>query len=299
MIKRLQNILSSTEPENKEVLWFHIFNGKVVQKLYLNGGWTSISSQGGGGGGDVDLSDYYTKPQVDSKFALKSSLSKYVTTKAAESFVTKSDLDDYIPNLSNYYTKNDTDNIFAKQGTLSAFNKYVDGNFVKHNQLQGYVYKAQLDEAINSLEDIYAKSNLVEGLVNAIEYIQNDYLTSQDLSNYVTISSLDNKLEDYTYSKSHLQLNYAKKLDLSNLDERVAEIEEKYVKSSQIADFVDSQTVDQLIYNAIKDLPTESDVQTIVDNSVDQAVQGLASEDYVTQQIEATLGVINAQLEEV
>lgn len=243
MIKRLQNILSSTEPENKEVLWLHIFNGKVVQKLYLNGGWTSISSQGGGGGGDVDLSDYYTKPQVDSKFALKSSLSAYVTTKTAESFATKSD--------------------------------------------------------ISNLENIYAKSNTVEGILKEVENIQNDYVTSSDISNFIDSDAL----KGYTYSKEQTDKKYATISSLDGLgqllDERISSIEEDYVKNSQIAGFVDSQTVDQLIYDATKDLPTKSYVQTIADNSVDQAVQGLATEDYVTQQIEATLGTINAQLEEV
>lgn len=68
-------------------------------------------------------------------------------------------------------------------------------------------------------------------------------------------------------------------------------------------DYAKKKEVNEALNALAEQIPTdyltEDDLEDYAKTSDIPSVQGLASETYVTQQIEATLGVINAQLEEV
>jgi hypothetical protein len=68
-------------------------------------------------------------------------------------------------------------------------------------------------------------------------------------------------------------------------------------------DYAKAEDVNDALNALAQQIPTdyltESDLQGYAKTSDIPSVQGLASEDYVTQQIAATLGTINAELEEV
>ena len=81
--------------------------------------------------GEVDLSNYYNKTEIDTSLGLKFNASDIA------SYYTKTQTDALIPDLSNYYTKAHTDNLVGnKQDTLTAgTNITISNNTIQSQQV--------------------------------------------------------------------------------------------------------------------------------------------------------------------
>lgn len=177
----------------------------------------NIDNNNNGGGNNVDLSNYYTKNEVNNK------LEGYVEDDVLGSYYTKNEVNELIDNidiptqeidLSNYYTKTET-------YSQSEVNALIDGISAGNVELTNYYTKTEVDSMIPS----------TEGFITEIP------------SEYVTDSELTAK----GYLTEHQSLDdYAKLTDIPSLDgysltshtheEYISSIPSEYITESELND---------------------------------------------------------------
>ena len=101
-----------------------------TEYVWINGGWELLGTV------DLDLTDYYTKTEVDD---LLPNMSNYYT---------KSETNSLLPDLSNYYSKIDLDGKVIPIGSLSEF--FENGDGVVFYDETGNTRTAYTNEGINA-----------------------------------------------------------------------------------------------------------------------------------------------------
>ena len=175
---------------------------KVMTNYFICTGTDNINIDNNNGGGnnvvDVDLTNYYTKSQVDNK------LNNYVEDDVLGSYYTKSEVNDLIDNidiptgntnvdLTNYYTKNEV-------------NDLMDGIAIPPYEpdLSDYYTKDEVDDLIDGivippyepdLSDYYTKeevNDLIPSTDGFIKEIPSEYITETELNDkgYATIDDI-------------------------------------------------------------------------------------------------------------
>lgn len=202
---------------------------------------------------EVDLSQYYTKTEVDAKipdvsnFATKDEVAAIeakvdaivipeVPTKVSElendaGYITAADIPE--TDLSNYYNKSETENLIA-EAVKDIEHPPVD--------LTGYATEEWVtNQGFAKIEDIPS----VEGLVTE-EYLENNYVTTTALEtkNYVTNTVLEEK--NYITTQE-VNSTFVTKQDVENtyvtnqtLSETVQTIEETYVTEAEVTQKVET-----------------------------------------------------------
>ena len=144
---------------------------------------------------EVDLSDYYTKSQIDGKGYLTSVPSEYVTETELNSknYATKKDLEDIEIdvdiNLDDYYTKQQIDS----KGYLTS----VPSEYVTETELNSKNYATKEDlkdiEVDVDMSNYYTKEeiNRMIGNVNSI---------LDAVLNYSDLSDVESRLNDLLYT---------------------------------------------------------------------------------------------------
>jgi hypothetical protein len=150
----------STDKKNNRMIM--VFSILIILFFILSGiGCTppALKDKDGGAGAETDLSDYYTKEEVDGLIAgVIAELGTYYTKEEVNNLIaelsgndinlnnyyTKAEVDDLLagnsPDLSAYYTKTEVDNLIAGSSTdlSSYYTKYeVDTMFAAHSY--GYI----------------------------------------------------------------------------------------------------------------------------------------------------------------
>ena len=122
----------STDPKTQNI---------YDEYLYANNAWEQVGSTA------VDMSDYYTKTQVDTL------LDDYATKNDISTFITEDDL----ANLNGYATQNElTEDEDVISNTVAFLNKKVDDNT---EQIDNKANKADITVLKTYADNIYAKSS--------------------------------------------------------------------------------------------------------------------------------------------
>lgn len=161
-------------------------------------------------GGEVDLSSYYKKNEVDSKLSLKAD-SKDVYTKSQT--YSKTEINNIIDNietgtggtvdLTNYYKKNEVNNMLATKADNSTISTLATKTELSLKANSSDVYtKREVDELIDSIEtgtggttpvDTYSKSEIDLKLS-----LKADSANTYSRSELYTRRQIDSKLSDKT-----------------------------------------------------------------------------------------------------
>ena len=130
---------------------------------------------------EPDLSDYYTKSQVDNLIP-----TDYVPTTQLNDYYTKTQVDGLIP--TDYLVESDLEGYALKSE--------IPTDYVKTTQLNDYYTKTQVDGLIptdyvptSKLNDYYTKDETVA-------LIPTDHLTAEDLQPYYTKTEVDDLIDD-------------------------------------------------------------------------------------------------------
>lgn len=303
--ERLQIVATHNEPLNKHVIWL---KGNVFRK-WDGSGWEIIGGGGSGttnynelenkpsingkplignvnievGNSQVDLSNYYTKQDIDNKNFLTEhqSLEEYATKEWVENkgFVVE------IPNI-------DLTDYATRQFVLDEITKaQLNGGEV---DLTGYVTKLELQEVANSIPSIegFATETFVTEKINEAQLGRDENEESIDLSIYATKEWVeDNYLSDiptdYITEEELGNKGFALEADLSRYQESISDLDTirqgafkgatalQSIPSEieqQIADKVDKNTLAPVAtsgsYNDLSDKPTIPD--TITENTVSE-----------------------------
>ncbi len=205
---------------------------KVMTNYFICTGTDNINIDNNNGGGnnvmDVDLSNYYTKAQVDSMIPSTEGFiteipSEYVTDSelTAKGYLTEhQSLDDYakltdIPSLDGYSLTSHThedyiSSIPSEYITESELND--KGYLTQHQSLDDYYTKTEVDNKINASGNFDSTQYYTKSEVDA--KIPTDYITSIP-SEYIT----ETELNDKGYLTQHQSLtNYYTK---SEIDEKI------------------------------------------------------------------------------
>lgn len=193
-------------------------NGEDIynEYMYIDGKWEVL------GNTTVDLSDYYTKEEVNSTFATIASLSNYalkselptVPTKVSElendlGFLTEhQDLSDYalkseLPDVSDFVKQNELQNYV----TLGTYNSAIDNLNSQTSALAALIGDAATKAELNEVKENYALKSELPNL--------DDYTTKTYVTDYVAEAIANAKLEGGEGSDIDLSI-YAKKTDLGN-----------------------------------------------------------------------------------
>lgn len=182
-------------------------------------------------GGEVDLSSYYKKNEVDSKLSLKAD-SKDVYTKSQT--YSKTEINNIIDNietgtggtvdLTNYYKKNEVNNMLATKADNSTISTLATKTELSLKANSSDVYtKREVDELIDSIEtgtggttpvDTYSKSEIDLKLS-----LKADSANTYSRSELYTRRQIDSKLSDKTdvSRTTTLELELNKKANSSDV----------------------------------------------------------------------------------
>lgn len=187
-----------------------------------------------------DLSDYYTKSEIDTKVSglssriniINSSLSnyyvkdasdaRYLQSSALDNYYTKSEVDAIAlgeeVDLSDYYTKSQVDGFI--NGIQNSFGNYYnktasDERYLQSSALNSYYTKTESDERYlqsSALNNYYTKSE-VDAIALGGEVDLSDYYTKSEVDGF--INGIQNSFGNY-YTKTAADERYLQSSDLSN-----------------------------------------------------------------------------------
>lgn len=275
-------------------------NGNVVR--------TKIAVGGDGGSGFVDLSDYYTKDEIDRKIEDIENgdvdLSDYYTKKEVDDKIDGIDIPEV--DLSNYYTKTQVDkkidNIDIPEVDLTGYatenwvknQGYLDGipsDYVTETELANkkYATTTQLNSKQDSLvsgkniktingQSIIGGGNITivggDGDVDLTGYYTkgevDDLIDNIDLSEYVKNTEFIGVAQQVTANQANI-INQGS--EINNIDGRLTNVEKDYIKSSDVDLTGYAKSSDLIpIYQNITNL--QGQVQTLDSNKQDVLVSG-------------------------
>ena len=198
---------------------------KVMTNYYIVSESDSIDIPTGGT--NVDLSDYYTKSQIDIK------LSDYVEEDVLGSYYTKNEVNDLLDNvtigdgeinLNNYYTKSEVDAKIPKNYITSIPSEYVTETELS-SKLTGYSKTNHTHNYLTSIPSEY---------ITESELSAKGYLTQhQSLNNYYTKGEVDTKLRGYSTS-GHTHSQYLTQHQSLSGYAKLTDIPTDYVTESKL-----------------------------------------------------------------
>lgn len=178
-------------------------------------------SSGEGGSANADLSNYYTKGEVNTKLQTYSKTShthtEYLTEDALnENYYNKGEVNNLIDglstgdgevNLTNYYTKDEVNNLIPKDYLTEIPSEFITETEL-NKSLSGYA-------KLTDIPTDYIKS-IPSEYITETELNAKGYLTQhQSLSNYYTKSEVDSKIPiDYITEDELNDMNFATKSEL-------------------------------------------------------------------------------------
>lgn len=156
------------------------------------------------GGGDIDLSNYYNKGEVDTKldakldvetynsdkstFALKTELSDYLTTSnAAETYQPKGNYLTEIP--SEYITETELSESLSNKLDVSAYTQdkstfalksEIPTDYVSDSELANYALKSEIPDVSN-----FATTSTVNGINSRLQTVETELNGATELSNNI------------------------------------------------------------------------------------------------------------------
>ena len=173
---------------------------------------------------NIDLSEYYTKSEVDTtlnSYAKLSSLEDYTTNESLnttlEAYATKQYVDNGLANidLSEYYTKSEVDTTLNSYAKLSSLEDYVT-NALLNTTLQSYVTDSELNTSLNTItSDITSLDDRVTTLESGGSGVSqedwdnsNEAIAKEFVNNRLEHLSINDKFNDY-YNKTETDKLYA------------------------------------------------------------------------------------------
>ena len=186
---------------------------KVMTNYYLVNDVVNVDINTGGGSVDVDLSDYYTRLEINNK------LKGYVEDDVLGSYYTKNEVNELIDNidipitdLTNYYNKQEVNNLIEgiSVGDLD-LSEYSKTGHTHEQYLTGVPSEYITETELNNKGYLTQHQSLDE--YSKTGHTHEQYLTGVP-SEYITETELNNK----GYLTQHQSLaNYATKSDLNNI----------------------------------------------------------------------------------
>lgn len=159
------NFATKTELNDKQNVLISGENIKTINgNSLLGSGDITIT-----GSGDVDLSNYYNKGQVDTKLDAKLDVTAYTQDKSG--FATKTELADYL----------------TVSGAAETYQP--KGNYLTSIPDE-YITESELSESLNDKVDVTAYTADKETFALKSE-IPTDYVTDSELANYATTTTVD------------------------------------------------------------------------------------------------------------
>lgn len=210
----------------------NVLKGDASKNAYIrdsNGNYTKILDLINNAGGNVDLSDYYTKGEVYNKNEVNELIDE----------VNAGDVD-----LTNYYTKQEVDNKIPSLNGYATEQWVEDKNYLtEHQSLEDYAKKSDIPDVSKFIKEIPSEY-ITEEELNGKGYltsIPDTYVTDGELSTAISdkvsqnalneaIEGVENKIpsldgyateqwvEDKKYLTEHQDLtDYAKKSDIPTI----------------------------------------------------------------------------------
>jgi hypothetical protein len=233
----------------------NVLKGDATKNAYIrdrNGNYTKILDLINNAGGNVDLSDYYTKGEVYNKNEVNE-LIDGVTAGDVDltNYYTKQEVDNKIPSLNgyateqwvedkNYLTEHQSLEDYAKKSDIpdvSKFIKEIPSEYITEEELNGkgyltsipdtYVTDGELSTAISDKVSQNALNEAIEGVENKIpsldgyateQWVEDKkYLTEhQSLEDYAKKSDIPTSNTAFTNDAGFITLNEVPPTDLSN-----------------------------------------------------------------------------------
>lgn len=230
---------------------------------------------------NFDIADYYTKSEIDAELAKKLdsvlAASLYVTKEYAEETYLK-----VHQSLENYYTKSEVDGLIEGVDVSEQLVAYPDAaEYISDSKQIQFKHNGSVLTAMTIDATAFIKDGMVSGVEvkdGNLEITFNEDSGKETIK--VAISDIFNASNYFT--KAEVEAELAKKVDVSAYTEDKATFE---TKANAEATYVTKTYAEETYLKEHQSLD-EYAKKTEVTAEIAEAVDGLASEEYVDEQLE-------------
>lgn len=228
-----------------------------------------------GDGGEVDLSNYYTKAEVDE--AILEAIANIKIEVDLDDYYTKSEVEALIPDVSGFATKTEIPSVDGLASETYVDNKVAEIEIpVKVSELEndaGYATETYVAEAIAAINPVVEEvkqtiETEVLPIVPTVQKVEEILPTVQELAEK---AATQDWVKEQGYLTEHQDLSeYSKKSDLVDIEQHISNT---YITQAAAAEiYVTTEKITEVVTNEVNTVVTDQ-IETKVTEVIEKKIE--------------------------